>query len=301
MGFKDISTAVTSKLGRQILTVQKHSPKILFAAGVIGITATVVMAARATLRVEDILLDHETQMDKIDNTVKRTNNSYTEEDAAKDRVTSYVKTSLHLARLYAPAVVVGAASIAALTGSHYILSNRVSNLTAAYAVLDKGFRAYRERVINELGPQKDAEFRYGVDEKEIVEETDEGAVVKTVKVAKEGHSIYARFFDEGCSSWSPQYGQNQLFIKCQQNWANDRLQSRGHLFLNEVYDMLGLPRTKEGAVVGWISKKYGGEGDDYVDFGIFNNNEFTISRFMNGDERSILLDFNVAGVIYDKI
>lgn len=300
MNFKELQNVITSKLGRQILTVQKHSPKILFVAGAVGVVGTAVLAVRATLKVDDVLDQHEVQMKKIE-TASAEIVHYTDEDAQKDRAIVYVKTAANLAKLYAPAVIVGVASIAALTGSHFILSNRLGNVTAAYAALDRGFKAYRARVVDELGPQKDAEFRHGVETKEIVEEGPNGPEITTIKTASGKPSIYARFFDEGSPSWSRQYGQNQFFIKCQQQWANDRLHARGHLFLNEVYDMLGLPRTKEGAVVGWVSKKNGGKGDDYVDFGVFHNNEFTITRFLNGDERSILLDFNVDGVILDLI
>jgi hypothetical protein len=80
---------------------------------------------------------------------------------------------------------------------------------------------------------------------------------------------------------------------------NDLLISRGHMFLNEVYDALGLERTKAGSVVGWIISH---DGDNYVDFGIFTDKDARQYRdFVNGRSNAILLDFNVDGVIYDKI
>ena len=88
-----------------------------------------------------------------------------------------------------------------------------------------------------------------------------------------------------------------MFLNGQQNFANDLLQARGHVFLNEVYDMLGIPRSQAGAVVGWV-KEF---GDGYVDFGIFDGKTSQARSFVNGEERNILLDFNVAGVIYDLI
>ena len=90
---------------------------------------------------------------------------------------------------------------------------------------------------------------------------------------------------------------NLFFLKAQQTNANVQLTVRGHVFLNEVYDMLGLPRTAAGAIVGWVR----GNGDDVIDFGIWDNNDIN-SDFVNGYNRSkILLDFNVDGVIYDII
>jgi hypothetical protein len=74
------------------------------------------------------------------------------------------------------------------------------------------------------------------------------------------------------------------------------LKARGHLFLNEVYDSLGMPRSEAGAVVGWIM----GAGDDYVNFGVLIDNDMCIVDFFYADDE-ILLDFNVDGVIFDKI
>jgi uncharacterized protein DUF6353 len=291
-----MKNAITSKAARQVLVARKHSPTILFAAGVIGVVGTVVLASRATLKLEDVLLDAQEDLDKAKN-LEHT--SYSEEDRRNDVVIIYVQTAAKLIRMYAPAVVLGGLSITALTGSHMILNRRNTALMAAYAVLDKGFREYRQRVVENLGVEKDREFRYGGEERTIVFEGEHGPETTVVKdVISGAPSIYARVFDQACSSWSPSPGYNQMFIQCQQNYANDRLRAVGHLFLNEVYDMLGMPRSKEGAVVGWL---IGCDSDNYVDFGVFEGDRYSGMRFVKGDTNAIWLDFNVDGVIYDKI
>jgi hypothetical protein len=69
-------------------------------------------------------------------------------------------------------------------------------------------------------------------------------------------------------------------------------------FENEVLDNLGIERCPAGAVTGWIKD----EGDSYIDFGIFTDeNSERVIDFMVGREKSIWLDFNVDGTIYDKI
>jgi hypothetical protein len=221
---------------------------------------------------------------------------YTEEDAKKDGITNRVQTAVKITKLYAPAFVVGVISIGALTGSHVILSRRNVAVTAAYAALDKGFRGYRERVVGEFGKEKDQEFLYGVTEHEIAVDTDEGVAVRTVKKLGNG-SIYARVFDQYNKNWQKTPSYNQMFIQSQQNYANDLLRARGHVFLNEIYDMLGMERSKEGAVVGWVK----GHGDDYITFGVFENDTYMGQQFVNGSERSIWLDFNVDGIIYNLI
>jgi hypothetical protein len=299
VNFKSLSNVLTSKVGRQILHLQKHSPTILFAAGVVGVVGTVVLASRATLKLEEIVIDHEVMAGKAE--IVRDSQEYPEYTEAaykKDLVLLYMKTSAKVLKLYAPAIVIGAASIAALSGAHLVLNRRNVGLTAAYAALEKGYQEYRKRVVDQYGDDKDRELRYGLQDKEIVEEDEHGAVVTTVKALSSGEqSIYARFFDELSPSWERNMDYNRLFVQCQQNYANDLFRARGHVFLNEVYAMLGIPHSKEGAVVGWVK----GHGDDFIDFGVFRNNEYRGMEFVNGEAPGILLDFNVAGVIYDKI
>lgn len=297
---------ITSKVGRQVLHVQKHSPVLLFGAGMVGVGATVVLACRATLKVEDVLKEAEHKDSEFDAALGKELKDgalYTEEDKNKDRLTNRVKTGIKIVRLYAPAVAVGTLTVGALTGSHVILSRRNAAAVAAYGALQKGFAEYRQRVVDEFGEQKDAEFRYGVVEKEFAVDTDDGVAVKTVKVVDQPKepSIYAVWFDEQSSNWTGVTQRDRMFLQAQQNFANDKLQVNGHVFLNEVYDSLGVPRTKAGSVVGWVK----GHGDNHIDFGIFNRHDSDARAFVNGLNGDIgdviLLDFNVDGVIYDLI
>lgn len=306
MNLKPIVNVVTRKVGRQLLTVRKHSPVLLLGAGVVGVVATAVLASRATLKLDDILGQANEDLEKARMLESA---QYSEEDRQQDILKIYIRTGFQVARVYAPAAITGILSITALTGSHVILTRRNMAVTAAYAALDKGFRAYRERVIADLGIDKDKEYRYGLTSREIVEEDEHGAHVVTVKDVVSAHgSIYARLFDETNPNFSKTHHQNQFWIQCQQNYANDKLRAQGHLFLNEVYDMLGMDRSSEGAVVGWIWDDCDGNidhcehsGDNYVDFGVFQGDRESGMRFVAGLEKSIWLDFNVDGIIYNKI
>lgn len=300
MRLKAIKTGLTSKVGRQILITQKHSPTLLFITGTIGLGATVILACRATLKVEEVLAEAEANREMIAVAEVRSPD-YTEQDSDADTKLNRVKTGLGIAKLYAPAVVVGLVTVGAFTGSHVILTRRNAGLTAAYVALDKGFREYRERVVNEFGADKDKEFRYNLTDREFAVDTENGVEVRTEKVMDPDvrGSIYARLFSRDTSSaWQTHNSYNQMFVGAQQNYANDLLNANGHLFLNEVYDMLGLPRSKEGAVVGWVTGK-GNGGDGYIDFGLAHT--YMGKKFIMGDEANVWLDFNVDGIIYDKI
>ena len=289
---KLIPNAITTRWSRQLLVGQMNSPRLLFGAGVVGVLGTTVLACRATLKLEEVLAQAQNDL-AVANTLDH--EEYSETDRKKDITIVYVQGTVRVCKLYAPAVMLGCASIAALTKSHNILSQRNIALTAAYAAIEKGFNEYRERVVEKYGKEQDREFRYATEEVEFMDT--KGKIKKQRAVAPDAESIYARFFDQTNTNWSKEAEYNLLFLRAQQNYVNDLLTARGHVFLNEVYNSLGMDHSSAGAVVGWVISK---DGDNFIDFGIFDDRD-QCRNFVNGREASILLDFNVDGVIYDKI
>lgn len=307
----EIVNNVTRKLYKVKFKMKKHSPELLVGAGVVGVVASTVLACKATLKVNQVLEESRTNIDKI-HTAKETGVTeagleYSEDDAKKDLTVIYIQSGLKLAKLYAPAVAIGAASIGAIVGGHTILRKRNIALAAAYATIDKNFKDYRGRVVERFGEALDKELRYNIKSKEVEEivvneDGTESVVKKTVPIADEinEYSDYARFFDEACAGWTKDPEYNLIFLKQQQNYANDLLKRQGYLFLNDVYKMLGIDVTKAGQVVGWIYDEKNPIGDNYVDFGIYNINNERNRAFVNGRERNILLDFNVDGNILNN-
>lgn len=296
MNLETIKATVTSNVSRQLLKTQKNAPTILFVGGVVGVVGTAVLASRATLQLEGVLDEGEELMKKSKSIKSK---DYTEEDRNRDQLIIKTNTALNIAKLYAPSIALGAVSIAALTRSHVILTRRNASLMAAYSALDKGFNEYRSRVREELGEDKDLEFRHGKEERTETFDSDDGSTKTVTSVGPHRvPSVYAKYFDDGSTSWSRNPDYNRFFLNSQQNYFNDMLRSRGHVFLNEVYDHLGLPRTKAGAIVGWVLSK---DGDNFIDFGVYDHNSDRARAFVNGNEGSILLDFNVDGVIYDLL
>lgn len=293
---KGVPNVIGRKIAHSALLAQKNSPGLLFGAGVVGMIGSTVLACRATLKMEEVLWDAKSKL----NTAKTLEHQdYSEKDRSRDVTLIHVQTSVKIVRLYGPAVLVGGLSIAALTKSHNILNQRNAALTAAYAALEKGFKEYRERVVEKYGEEADRNLRYGTQQVEVIDPDTQKKKIVT-RVSQNTPSIYARFFDPTSSSWSREPEYNLIFLKCQQNYANDMLHARGHVFLNEVYDMLGIPRSKAGAVVGWILTP-DGQTDNFINFGVFDDKSEKARDFVNGHEGAILLDFNVDGIIYDRI
>lgn len=303
----EIMNKVTRGVNKVGFVFKKHSPEILVAAGIVGVVGAGVLACKATLKVNEVADKAKRDLDLIheagEKGVTQAGDVYTEEDVKKETAIVYVQTGVELAKLYGPAIVLGTLSITAILAGHNITRKRNLALAAAYTAVDKSFKQYRGRVVERFGEALDKELKYGIQAKEVEEivVNEDGSEVvekKTVNVVSNPlGSEYAVFFDEGCSGWTKNPEFNKKFVLDQQRYANDLLKSRGHLFLNEVYDMLGVPRTQAGQVVGWIYENPNGDG--FVDFGIFDVHKEANRNFVNGYERTILIDPNVDGNIWN--
>ena len=307
MKVTDVISGAKRSLIKAGFQVKKHSPEILVVVGVAGVVTSTVMACKATTKAGDILEEHKNQMNAIDQVVKMDRDDYTEEDHKKDTTIVYTQTAIKFVKLYSPSIMIGVLSLGCIIYSHNILTKRNAALAAAYATVDRGFKEYRGRVVERFGKELDHELRYNIkaqefEKTEVDKKGNEKVVKETVNVADPNlYSDYARFFDDGCNGWSKDPEQNLTFLKCQQAYANEKLKAKGYLFLNDVYKMLGIPATKAGQIVGWIYDEKNAIGDNFVDFGLYDMNKPVVRDFVNGYERTILLDFNVDGNILEMM
>lgn len=307
MNMSNIVNSATKTFHRVGFQIKKHSPEILLVTGITGVVTSAVMACKATTKVDAIVEESKKSINMIHEGMEAGNIcdvEYTEEDGKKDLAIVYIQTGVKFAKLYGPSVLLGLTSIGCILASNNIIHKRNVALSAAYTAIDRSFKGYRSRVIERFGESMDRELRYNIKTQEVKETVvdEETGKKKTVKstvsvVDPNTYSDYARFFDEYCAGWTKDAEYNLMFLRQQQNYANELLKSRGHLFLNEVYDMLGIDRTKAGNIVGWIYDEKHPIGDNFVDFGIYVLDNEKARDFVNGRERSILLDFNVDGDI----
>ena len=300
----EIMKSVNGVASKAVMKLKKHSPEILVVAGIAGTVVSAVLACKATTKVAEILDETKGTLDTIHEGMETgaiNGQEYTNEDGKKDTVVVYAQTGMKLAKLYGPAIILGTLSITSILASNNILRKRNVALGAAYAAIDKSFKEYRGRVIERFGEQVDTELKYGIKAKKFEEiEVDpetgkEKKVKKTVMVADPNlQSDYAVYFDSKSRNYETNPDYNRMFLKAQQAFANDKLQTRGHLFLNEVLDDLDLPRTPAGQIVGWT--KDGPDG--YVNFRIVEVERETED---GRHEPALLLDFNVEGNIWEKM
>ncbi len=300
----DIVKSVSGAMNKTVMKLRKHSPEILVVTGIVGAVVSAVLACKATTKVGSILESTKEALDIVHDGMEKGSikeQEYTEDDGKKDMALIYVHTGVKLAKLYAPSAILGMLSITSILASNNILRKRNIAFGVAYAAIDKSFKEYRNRVIERFGEQVDRELKYNIkakkfEEIEVDSETGkEKKVKKTIQVVDPNlQSDYACYFDERSRNHETNNDYNLMFLKAQQAFANDKLKARGHLFLNEVYDDLDLPRTPAGQIVGWTT-----DGPDgYVNFRILEVERETED---GRHEPALLLDFNVEGNIWDKM
>ena len=312
-------TKLTRTVNRAGLHIKKHSPEILLVTGIVTGGAALVAACKATTKLESVLNETKNNVAQVHECAAAgeirikdgdeiVTVPYTEEDSKKDLTIFYTKGCLNVAKLYAPAAALGAIALTCILASHGIIHKRNTALAATVTAIGNEFGEYRDRVVERFGPEMDRELKYNIKAKEVEEtvvnvDGSESVVKKTIEVVEtpyDGLSEFARCFCEGCLGWTKDPEANLTYLRAQERWLNDRLKAVGHVFLNELHDALGLPRTSSGAIMGWV---YDPKNPDYkIDLGIYNIHIPANRDFVNGWERSIWIDPNIdKEPIYTKI
>lgn len=297
----NMQAGMSRKLHRGKLTVQKYSPEILLIAGLGSGLATLYFAIKAARNIDELNEDVQDSLEVVEEMKETLTPVQYREELGK----TYIHAGLRYTKLLGPALGAGVLTVSCILGSHNIMHRRQVGLIAAYNAAASAYRAYRKNVIAELGPEADKQYQIGAytDSEQVTEEDGTVTTEKVTRIRPNPESMYARFFDESCNGWRPDPDVNLLFLKAQQQLANDMLHWDGHIFLNDVYKLLGMSETPEGQLVGWMYNEdpKAAEGDNCVDFDIFEirNNKLVPKPAIR--DRNILVNFNVDGVIFDKI
>ena len=295
---------ISKTMGYIGAALKENSPEILKVAGVIGVVGTVVLACKATLKVDEIFDEHNEKLDKIKNAAEdEEKTEYSDEDAKIDKVKQYAMTAGKLAKEYAPAIILGVVSVGCLCKSSDIYKKRSIAATAAAAAADAAYKGLKKKFVDKFGEETVYAVEHGLQAVEVEEEVvdEKGKVKKTKKqiaVADGKSSMYTRYLTKSNNNWR---GGNsdyiEMFLRGQQNWANDLLRSRKYssypyVTFNEVLAMLDFDPCPEGMIVGWDANSE--KGDRYIQFDV---REVNILNERGEYEKAFAIDFNVEGII----
>lgn len=297
-----IIKSLAPKFNKAKIVLKAKSPEILIVGGGLAIVGGFVWSNIVTSKIDKKMEPATKKIEAVH--IQRETLSEGEYPVAEYRKDI---TLAHAGRIgtgvkaYVGPVLLTSAGVAAMFGSYNILKKRNLAVVAAYTALDEAFKDYRKRVIDDVGEEKDRHYRYGTEiQKEKVSYVDENGNKKTKTVKNEvvdGNNLsgYSKFFKEGNLYFNEHaHMYNENFLKSAMQYLNDKLRAEGYVFLNDVYEYLGIERTLAGQSVGWILDNP--KGDGFINFGAMSIYESCEGGY--GDHpRPILLDFNVDGVI----
>lgn len=285
--------------------VKQHSPEILIGLGIAGVVTGVVAACKETLKLPEVLEEHNKKREEI--LAKEEDPNKMKSEISK----LYARTGLRIACLYIPAALIECSAIACIIGAHKIEKKRIMGLSASLAATEQGFKEYRDRVIERFGEEVDQQLKTGAKEEEVEETVvDEKGKEKTVKKKvsvsdpNASGSGYMKYFTRTNPYWSDDEDQVMWFFKRVQSDLNDRLKTidclgrDGYLTLNEAYEACGFAKEKKGMIVGWLNDPSHPCSDGFV--------EITVTpTHIPGEDGKLQLayavDFNVDGNIFDRI
>lgn len=318
MGRVLIPKGITRAFGKLSLTVRRHGPEILLVAGTVSSLAGFIWGCVSSTKLEAVIDETQNKVNRVKenknlaNQLPNPEDEYSEAAYRKDLIKVRLEGVKEIAKLYLPSAALVTAGFTGIYASHNMLYKSKALVAAAYAALQSGYSQYRQRVIDAYGEEAEQKIRLNVTEEEIIRPDEFNHPVTTILKKVEGNddpviaSQYARFFDET----SPFYRYitrktvvgveyiadteaNLIFITNIQSEMNNLLNRRGYVFLNEVYEKLGLKPSVAGQFVGWIA-------GDVIDFGLFSSQNPATRRFVNNLEEVVLLDFNVHGDIINE-
>lgn len=299
----------------------RHSNGILTGLTIGGGLVAIGGAVYGTVKTVKDVAEFKEAREELEDFAYETNENTTEEEIAqidkdykKTKRQLYFKLAGRLANNYGLTFAAALIMLLSAVKNSKIQAQKdetIKDITAAYIALSQSFKAYRKRVTDKYGREEDLELLYGTHKEKVTETDEDGKKTKKEVNVIDGIQCdeFTRFFDASCRGWEPSAELNMLYLLNMQKQANRMLKSKGSLFLNEVYDLLGIERTKTGAIVGWIYDKDNPVGDNEVDFGIFDvkfhddkiGDGLAQRRFVNGLEDVVLLNFNVDGPILDRV
>lgn len=154
---------------------------------------------------------------------------------------------------YIPAIASATLTIGAMVTANTISKSRIKGLSVAYENLNTRFNKFKLAAMGALGSEG---------YKQLMETEAKNEIKESPIPAEETEFIFYDYFSHRDFLAKPedviaaQYDLNRLFVL------------RGYAMLNDYYELLGLPQTEEGAILGWSLDSgiefYGYEWIDFI-------------------------------------
>lgn len=232
----NIKQSVTRAFSKATKVVVAKSPLVLTVAGVVGLTATAVLAYKAAPKIEAVL-DHAEQKEQGETPMSKR------------------EIVFELGKAVALPAVVGAASVCAVSLSYFIMNNRVKNLSSALSTVVAEAAYYRQKYVKENGEEKAKEFFTPTHEEKVMVKGKNGKEKEEVhQVTDKIDSIWGAWFTDSSEYCKDDHGYNLAYIAAKEEIIQNKLFRNGYVVLNDIFDNLGLPRTRMGNTLGFSTE-----------------------------------------------
>lgn len=268
---------------------KKYAPELLLGGALVSGTACIITASKATLKAKNSMDAHKER--KLEIATKADSEIITSEEAKDEMRKEIVKVGLELAKEYAIPFSLYTATIGCVFGSYKVQKSRIQALSTTLAAMSAAYSSLMFRLKDAAKNGLSAEDVLNGNVALRVENEDGTTETHILDVPNPDDSPFKFRFDRYSTVWNPHHCSNETILMSELNWCNNLLQIQGYLFLNDVLDRLGIPRTKAGQILGWRTN---GDGDGYVDFGVVDCATLTGARY---DDNAFELNFNVDGDI----
>lgn len=202
----------------------RHSPTIMTGIGVAGVIATAYFTAVASFKAARAI------------------------DAVPDEAADPMQRLKEHAQLtwkfYIPPVTTGVATIGAIAYASRLGSKRTAAAISAYAITEKAFGQYRDKVVEEIGGHKEQVIRDDI-ARDIVATKPSTEVI----IAGSGEVMC-------CEMHTRRYFMCDMEqLRRAQNDINSQINNELYVTLDEFYDKIGLSPTAHSSELGWDSDR----------------------------------------------
>lgn len=221
MSFRDLTNKTTK-------IVTDNSPAILTAIGAAGLITTAYLTGKATFKAAEII-------------------KAAEKTPLTPSLPLTKKEKLKLVwQMYLPAAAAGSISLAAIIGANRIGTRRAAAMTAAYAISERAYSEYKDKVVETLGKAKEEKVRDEIAQDKV-----------NKKPPVDGQIIMTGTNEVLClDSFSGRYFMSDMeSLKKAQNDINYQILNNDYATVSNYYTNIGLEPNAVSENMGWNTDK----------------------------------------------
>lgn len=204
--------------------IKEHSPAILSVMAGVGTLTTAYLTGRASFEASHIIEDYEAE--------------HGHSSDSKQRIWDRTKI---VWQLYIPAGIAAATTITCIVGANRLEARRVLAAQAAFAISERAYSEYRDKVTEEYGESKARSIRDKVAEDRVKGNPPPEVILVAGNVLC-------------CELFTGRYFQSDMeTLKKARNELNARILAHDYATLDDWYYMIKLPYTSYSSEIGWKS------------------------------------------------